>query len=119
MKPNLSRSSHFSKRRSLVRKLTREEFALFLKIAPHFLVVPFSAQFGFNFGVHLYAHPKSPSLEAEHIFQISGKYLPEGMGETFEDAWRVLSLLSHNQQNIRQLQQCRMAPPREKSFYEY
>ncbi len=119
MRPNLSGNDYYAERLSVTRKLTLEEFNLFRKIAFQFVVVPFSAQFGFNFGVHLFTHPNSPGLKPEHVFEIHGKYLPEGMGDDFEGAWNVLSLLSHNHQNRERLQQYGMNVPREKSFFKY
>ena len=121
--PNMSGGTfHFSSR-ILKRKLRLEEFEYFCEFAPHFIVVPTTAQFGFNFGVTLYIEPPAlfPGVkqEFEDIFFISGEFLPDECGQRFENAWRVLSPLSHNDANRQKLQKNGFDPPGEKSNYMY
>lgn len=105
--------------RDCERPLTEEEFGLFMEYAPYFIVEPTNAQSGFNFGVRLYDFPKTKDESPQPFFFISGEYLPETVGQLFEDSWRVLSPLSHNKTNERLLRSFGLELPREKYHYEY
>lgn len=112
-----SKKSTLPQRRVLKRRLTLEEFEYFKEISPQFIVVPFRAEFGYNFGVYLYAHQNVMGTDPKLIFMISGKYLPEEMGKTLKDAWEVLSVLSHSDANRERLRLHRMSPPLSKEHF--
>jgi hypothetical protein len=120
---NMSGNTFHCTSRILRRKLTLEEFEYICKVAPHFIVVPARAQFGFNFGVTLYIEPSAsfPGVqqEFEDVFFISGEFLPDECGRRFDNAWKVLSPLSHNETNRQKLARNGLEPPQEKSHYMY
>lgn len=106
------------------RKLTMEEFQHFKSVAPLFIVVPGIAQFGFNFGVTLYVEPPPlfPGVEVDlgdYVFFISGEYLPDEVGQRFENSWAALSPLSHSPENIQKLLRNKQELPKDKRYYEY
>ncbi len=109
--------------RQLVRKLTMDEFERLRELAPQFMIVPSTAEYGFNFGITLCIEPQPiyPGVEPtiESVFFISGEYLPDEIGQRFENAWEVLSLLSHNNVNREKLARNSIEKPRDKSHYDY
>jgi hypothetical protein len=116
---NMSGDSYNQPYRVRLRKLTEDEFKRFLEIAPHFIVEPGNAQFGFNFGLALYDFPSKDGAKPEFIFFVSGEYLPDGMDDKFEGAWKAFSSLSHSLENEKLLSLCGLGTPREKIHYEY
>lgn len=109
--------------RVCTKKLTMQEFVHMCEIAPHFIVVPQSAQFRFNFGVSLCIEPEAiyPGVEpeCECVFFISGEYLPDDIGQRFENSWNALSPLSHTEANRVKLARNGFGPPEEKNHYAY
>lgn len=99
------------------RRLTTGEFSYLRQIASHFTVMPIKLET--DFGICLFTNPEDIVAKRKPIFEIRGAELPVEVGETFEDAWRVLSPLSHNSRNKELLMQCGIDIPRTRRHYKH
>lgn len=99
------------------RKIENEELLAIVRWAKDNdgICEPINACMGFGFGVRLWEPPTQPGLSPDFVLTVTSKHLEL----KFEEGWRVLSLMTHNDRNEHLLKHFFDIPLQPKSHYEY